>query len=166
MRRTLPAGVARSVLYCIAVRKEYAVRLVVLAGVLLMADLFLAPWYDRWYLIGFEATRTALEPPQGWLAVLAWLSTGALLVEVVVTRISTTGLPEVAVPWVRIQLAQAFAVFVLVLVKFATTVHYGWGSWVGVVLAAAFGYGVWAAAGQPVPARWRGRDTEPRPPRR
>jgi len=136
------------------VHKEYAVRAVVISGILLMADLFFAPWYDRIFLIGYEVTRTAVEPPQGWLAVLAWLTTGALLVEVVVTRLSTTGLPEVAVSWVRIQLVQAAVVFVLALVKFAVTGHYAWGSWVGLVLAAVLAYSVWAAAGQPTPANW------------
>jgi len=136
------------------VHKEYAVRAVVISGILLMADLFLSPWYDRIFLIGYEVTRTAVEPPQVWLAVLAWLTTGALLVEVVVTRLSTTGLPEVAVSWVRIQLVQAAVVFVLALVKFAVTGHYAWGSWVGLVLAAVLAYSVWAAAGQPTPANW------------
>src|SRR3954447_17276872 len=126
-------------------REEYAVRVVVVSGAALLADLFFAPWYDRGFVIGYEVTRTAVEPPQGWLAVLAWLTTLALLVEVVVTRISTTGLPEVAVPWVRIQLVQASAVFVLVLFKVAVTRYYAWGAWVGLMLAAAFAYGVWAA---------------------
>lgn len=143
------------VLDCDPVRKEYAVRVVVISGILLMADLFFAPWYDRIFLIGYEVTRTAVEPPQGWLAVLAWLTTGALLFEVVVTRLSTTGLPEVAVPWVRIQLVQAAGVFILVLVKFAATGHYAWGSWLGLLLAAVFAYSVWEAAGQPTPADWR-----------
>ncbi|MBV8295634.1 MAG: hypothetical protein JO085_02260 [Acidimicrobiia bacterium] len=142
-------------LHCRTVRKEYAVRVVVLSGLLLMACLFFAPWYDRVYVLGYEVTRTAVEPPQGWLGVLAWLTTGALLVEVVITRISSTGLPEVAVSWVRIQLVQAAAVFLLVLVKFAATGYYAWGAWVGVVLAAVFSYSVWAAAGQPTPADWR-----------
>jgi len=137
------------------VRKEHALRLVVISGVLLMATLFFAPWYDRGFLIGYEVTRTAVEPPQGWLAVLAWLATGALLLEVVITRISTTGLPEVAVPWVRIQLVQAAAVFLLILVKFVVTRYYGWGSWLGLILAVVFAYSVWAAAGQPTPADWR-----------
>ena len=136
-------------------RKEYAVRLVVVSAVLLMATLFFAPWYDRGFVIGYEVTRTSVEPPHGWLAVLAWLTTLALLVEVVVTRISTTGLPEVAVPWVRIQLVQAAAVFILVALKVAVTKYYAWGAWVGLVLAGALAYGVWAAAGQPRLADWR-----------
>jgi hypothetical protein len=143
------------VVHCCIVRKETAVRLVVISGILLMATLFFAPWYDRVFLIGYEVTRTAVEPPLGWLAVLAWLTTGALLLEVVVTRLSATGLPEVAVSWVRIQLVQAAAVFVLVLVKFAATGEYAWGSWLGLVLAAVFAYSIWAAAGQPTPADWR-----------
>jgi hypothetical protein len=155
MIRKLPAGLVNSVLYRRPVRKEYAVRLVVVSGFLLLATLFFAPWYDRGFVIGYEVTRTAVEPPQGWLALLAWLTTLALLIEVVVTRISTTGLPEVAVPWVRIQLVQAAAVFVLVALKVLATRYYGWGAWVGLILAGAFAYGVWAAAGQPRLADWR-----------
>lgn len=131
------------------VRKEYALRLVVISGILLLATLFFAPWYDRGFVLDYEVTRTALEPPQGWLTVLAWLTTLALLVEVVVTRISTTGLPEVAVPWVRIQLVQAAVVFICVLLKVAVTKYYAWGAWVGLLLAGAFAYAVWAAAGEP-----------------
>src|SRR4051812_49907488 len=108
-------------------REEYAVRLVVVSGVLLMADLFFAPWYDRGFVIGYEVTRTAVEPPQGWLALLAWLTTLALLIEVVVTRISTTGLPEVAVPWGRIPLVQAAAAVVLVALQGLATHHHRWG---------------------------------------
>jgi hypothetical protein len=144
-----------SVLYRRPVRKEYAVRLVVVSGFLLLATLFFAPWYDRGFVIGYEVTRTAVEPPQGWLALLAWLTTLALLIEVVVTRISTTGLPEVAVPWVRIQLVQAAAVFVLVALKVLATHYYAWGAWVGLIVAGALAYGVWAAAGQPRLADWR-----------
>ncbi|MBV8979557.1 MAG: hypothetical protein JO086_01520 [Acidimicrobiia bacterium] len=136
-------------------RKEYALRLVVISGILLLATLFFAPWYDRGFVLDYEVTRTALEPPQGWLTVLAWLTTFALLIEVVVTRITTTGLPDVAVPWVRIQLVQAAIVFLCVAVKVAVTRYYAWGAWVALLLAGAFAYAVWAAAGQPRPADWR-----------
>lgn len=138
-------------------RREYAVRVVVAAGILLILTLFLAPWYVQTFLIAnIEFTRTALEPPQGWAAVLAWLCATALVVEVVLSRVAVSGLPDVPVPWVRIQLVQAAATVVLILIKFAATAgHYGWGAWVGLVLAFAFAYGVWAAAGQPRLADWR-----------
>ena len=58
-------------------------------------------------------------------------------------------------PWVRIQLVQAAAVFVLVLLKVAVTKYYAWGAWVGLLLASSFAYAVWAAAGQPRLADWR-----------
>ena len=108
--------------------------MVLVAGVLLIIDLFLAPWYLQTFVIAgnIEFTRTALEPPQGWLAVLAWLTTMALLVEVVLSRVATEGLPDLAVPWVSVQLAQAAAILVLVVLKFAVTAgHYDWGAWVG-----------------------------------
>ena len=82
-------------LHCCIVRKQYAVRLVVVSGLLLILDLFLAPWYIQTFLIAnIEFTRTALEPPNGWAAVLAWLSATALLVEVVLSRVAVSGLPE------------------------------------------------------------------------
>src|SRR3954467_9361216 len=104
-----------------------------------MLDLFLAPWYVQSFVIGdIEFTRTALEPPHGWLAVLAWLATITLLVEVVLSRVSTEGLPALPVPWVRVQIVQGFAIFGLLFVKLlATAGHFGWGSWLGVLLAAA-----------------------------
>jgi len=130
------------------VQAHHAVRLVILAGVLLMVDLFLAPWYVQSFVIGdIQFTRTALEPPHGWLAVLAWLATVALLVEVVLVRVSTEGLPDLPVPWVRVQIIQGFAILGLLLIKLLVSAgHFGWGAWVGVLLAAALAYGVWAAA--------------------
>ena len=138
-------------LHCCIVRKQYAVRLVVVSGLLLILDLFLAPWYIQTFLIAnIEFTRTALEPPTGWAAVLAWLSATALLVEVVLSRVAVSGLPEMPLPWIRIQLVQAALTLVLIVIKFlATAGHYGWGAWFGLLLAGAFAYGVWAAAGQP-----------------
>src|SRR3954468_14549044 len=122
-----------------------------------MLDLFLAPWYVQSFVIGdIQFTRTALEPPHGWLAVLAWLATMALLVEVVLVRVSTDGLPDLPVPWVRIQIVQGFAILGLLLIKLIVSAgHFGWGSWVGVLLAGALAYGVWAAA-QPHLATMRG----------
>jgi len=137
------------VVNCCTVKAHHAVRLVIVAGVLLMLVLFLAPWYVQVFTIapGIEFTRTALEPPHGWLAVLAWLATMALLVEVVLSRVSTQGLPEMPVPWVRIQIVQGFGILALIGFKFvATSGNLGWGSWAGLLLAAALAAGVWFAA--------------------
>jgi hypothetical protein len=132
------------------VRQDTAVRLVMVAGVVLMLDLLFAPWYDQAFFGGgYTVTRTALEPPQGWLAVLAWLGTGALLVEVVLSRIS--GLPRLVVPWARIQTVQGATIFGFVVLKFLVTRHYAWGSWLGVLLAGALAYGAWVANHEPAP---------------
>ena len=67
-----------------------------------------------------------------------------------VVDVPVSGLPEMPLPWIRIQLVQAALTLVLIVIKFlATAGHYGWGAWFGLLLAGAFAYGVWAAAGQP-----------------
>jgi hypothetical protein len=135
------------------VRRDLAVRLLVVTGVLLLIDLLFLPWYDRTYVIGYTVTRTALEPPQGWLAVLAWLGTAALVAEVVVGRLSRRGLPDLAVSWARVQTVQGAAVLGLVVLKFLMTGHYAWGSWLGVLLACGVACGAWVANHEPAPER-------------
>jgi hypothetical protein len=130
-----------------------AVRVLMTSGPMLMLALLFLPWYDRAYVIGYNVTRTALEPPHGWLAVLAWLTTGAVLAEVVLVRMRPEGLPRLVVPWAQVQTAQGAAVFILVLLKFIVTGHYAWGSWLGLLLAAAFASAAWAANHQPAPER-------------
>ena len=136
-------------------RRDAAVRLELVAGILLLLALLFLPWYDRTYVIGYSVTRTALEPPQGWLAVLAWLGTAALVAEVVISRVSHRGLPRLAVPWSRIETYQGAGVLALVVLKLLLTGHYAWGSWVGVLLAGALAYGAWAANHEPAPDHGR-----------
>jgi hypothetical protein len=131
------------------VRRDIAVRVVVVACALLLFDLLFLPWYNRSFVIGYTVERTALEPPQGWLAVLAWLATAALLAETVLSRMSQRGLPRLAVPWSRVQIMQGAAILVLVVLKLLFTAHYAWGSWLGVLLAGAVGYGAWVANHEP-----------------
>jgi hypothetical protein len=121
---------------------------------MLMLGLLFLPWYDQVFFGGgYSVTRTALEPPHGWLAVLAWLTTGALLAEVVLARMRPGGLPRLIVPWARIQMGQGAAILVLVLLKFIVTRHYAWGSWLGVLLAGAVAFSAWVANNEPAAER-------------
>jgi hypothetical protein len=129
-------------------RREAAARLVVLSGVLLLLDLMFGFWYDD-VVAGISFERTAIEPPQGWLAVLAWLATAALVAEVVLARVSHRGLPHLAVPWETIEVVQGAAVLGLVVLKVLVSGSVLWGAWLGVVLAGALAYGAWAANHEP-----------------
>jgi hypothetical protein len=121
-------------------------RVVLAAGLLLILDLFFLPWYHHAFVLPYVDDRTALEPPVGWLAVLAWLLTIALVAQVLVPRLSQRGLPEVAVPWERIALGEAAGVFALLLIKLLVTGHIGFGAWIAMLLAALLAYGTWRSA--------------------
>jgi hypothetical protein len=123
------------------------------AGTLLVLDLFLLPWYHINIGGVFPIDRTALEPPVGWLAILAWLATLALLAQILIPRLSHQGLPQLSIPWSRIAVAEGGAVFGLLLVKFLVTGYLGFGAWLGLVLAGAVAYGAWAANHEPAPER-------------
>jgi hypothetical protein len=116
------------------------------AGVLLLIDLLGTPWYRLTTgipgLVFLTENRTGVEPPAGWLGVLALLVTLALLVVVGLKRLGRGELPEVAVPWPRLQFGAAVAAFALVGLKFLSGVtHLAWGAFAGVLLAAALAYG-------------------------
>jgi len=95
-------------------------RLVLAAGALLVFDLLFLPWYH--INIGglLPIDRTALEPPQGWLAVLAWLGTLALLAQIVVPRLGHHALPRLSWSWSRIALVEGLAVLGLLLGQIGT----------------------------------------------
>jgi len=135
------------VLYCSAVDPLARAHAIVGgAGVLLALDLLGAPWYERTFgaagLVFLTENHSGVEPPAGWLGVLALLVTVALLIVVGLQHLGRGELPEVAVPWPRLQFGAAVAAFALVGLKFLSGVtHLAWGAFVGVVLAAALAYG-------------------------
>ena len=121
-------------------------RLVLGAGILLVFDLLFLPWYHLAFQIGYVLDRTALEPPQGWLAVLAWLATVALLAQILIPRLGHSELPRLSWSWSRIALVEGCAVFGLLLIKLLATGYLGFGAWIGILLAGAVAYGTWVDA--------------------
>jgi len=121
-------------------------RLVLGAGALLAFDLLFVPWYHINIGGVLPIDRTALEPPVGWLAMLAWLGTVALLLQILVPRLGHRALPRVSWSWSRIALVEGIAVLALVLLKFIVTGYLGFGAWIGLALAGAVAYGTWVDA--------------------
>ena len=121
-------------------------RLILGAGALLVLDLLFLPWYH--VNIGgiFPIDRTALEPPVGWLAVLAWLATVALIAQVLIPRLGHRALPRLSWSWSRIALVEGLGVLGLLLAKLLVTGYLGFGAWLGIILAAAVAYGTWVDA--------------------
>jgi hypothetical protein len=116
-------------------------RLILVAGAMLIVNLFFAPWYHVDIGGLFSEDRTALEPPLGWAAVLAWLVTLALLAQVVIPRLTHEELPRLSMAWSRIAVIEGVAVFGLVLIKLLATPYLGFGAWIGILLAGTVAYG-------------------------
>jgi O-antigen/teichoic acid export membrane protein len=108
---------------------------------MLIVNLFFAPWYHVDIGGLFSEDRTALEPPLGWAAVLAWLVTLALLAQVVIPRLTHEELPRLSMAWSRIAVIEGVAVFGLVLIKLLATPYLGFGAWIGILLAGTVAYG-------------------------
>jgi hypothetical protein len=108
-------------------------------ALLLVIDLLFLPWFS----IGsgpFSVSLSATDGPDGWTGILAVIAAIAVLADLLVERLS----PQTTVPnfggnrtATRLRLAAVAAFFVAL--KFILHIHFnyfGFGFWVGIVLAA------------------------------
>ncbi len=121
----------------------------ILGGIaaLLALDLLFLPWFT--FSLGrLTVSSTATGTPDGWLGVLALLSTLAVIADLALERFSPqTHLPAVEGSRTRTRLLMACVAAFFVAVKFLLNIHFsqfGFGFWAAVVLTAALLYCAWA----------------------
>ena len=109
-------------------------------ALLLVIDLLFLPWFE----IGigpFSVSSTATGAPDGWLGVIAVLAALALIVDLVIERLSPgTTVPAIGGSRAATRLALAGAVALFVALKFLFHIHFGlfaFGFWLAVVLTGA-----------------------------
>lgn len=111
------------------------------AGVLLLVDLLFLPWHSIDLGI-LSVTRSAVESPNGFWGILALLVTIAMVAAVVVTRCTTTRLPDLPVPLGQAVFIGGVTVAGLLALKLVVeTDALGFGAWFGILLAGAMAYG-------------------------
>lgn len=117
------------------------------AGILLAIGLLFLPWhkveFDFGPLGSESETRSAVQSPNsfwGWLALLLVI---AIVVTIILRKLTTTELPALGnVTWADATFYAAIAVGVLLLIKLVMeTDALGWGLFVDLILAAALIYG-------------------------
>jgi hypothetical protein len=131
------------------------------AGILLVIDLWLLPWHTV-----FSQNLTALDPPGGRWGTLALILTLAILAVTAIRRFTKVALPPMPRPVGEITLGATAIVLALLVVKLAADPDFlGFGSYLGVALAAAMVAG--ASLGRhetdEVPPVGSGRGTPPTP---
>ena len=119
-------------------------------ALVLIIDLLFFPWHkvdlDLGPFGGGSISRSAVESPNafwGWLALLVAL---AVLVVVIIRRLTTAKLPELPISWTDATFYGAIAALALVLLKLIIeTDSLGFGSYFAILLAAGMVYGGFAA---------------------
>ena len=123
------------------------------AGVLLIADLLLLPWHD--IALGgdleqlVDTTVTAVQQPYAGYGIAAVLLT-AVMIALVLARVLAVRLPDVPLPWSQIHLILGIFVAVVLVVKLVRlTDSLGYGAYSGVLAGLLVAYGGYLIAREP-----------------
>jgi hypothetical protein len=118
------------------------------AGILLIIGLLFLPWHkiDFGFDIGGvddSVTRTAIQSPNSFWGILALLLTIAIVVVIVLRKLTTVALPALgSVTWADALFFASIAVAALLLLKLIIeTDALGWGLWLDLLFAAGLVYG-------------------------
>jgi hypothetical protein len=121
-------------------------RIVAGAGILLIIDLLFFPWHHvsvsfRGFTVA-TVNRTGLQSPRGYLGILAFIITIAMVAQIVLAKLTSVKLPEISMPWSQAQLIGGFTVLGLLVLKLVLKTDFlGFGAWLGIILAGAVAYG-------------------------
>jgi hypothetical protein len=123
-------------------------RIVLVAGVLLIADLLLLAWHAI-ELGGVFGTvkQTAVQEPYGAYGIVAVVLTAVMVAQIVLSRLLSVRLPAPGVPWASVHLlAGIFVAVVLVIKLVRLTDALGYGAYSGVLAGLLVAYGGWSIA--------------------
>ncbi|GIU84286.1 MAG: hypothetical protein KatS3mg008_1061 [Acidimicrobiales bacterium] len=110
-----------------------------ICGILLFIGLLFFPWHS--IEVGFgnftsSTTCNAMDCTGEFWGILAFLLTIAVVVVVVLDRLTEVQLPEIPIPWERAAFFGAIGVEALLFLKLILETDFlGWGAWVNILLA-------------------------------
>ena len=106
-------------------------RIILGAGIVLIIDLLFFPWHS----VG-PFNLQATDSPNAIYGILALLITLAMVVQVILDKLTSVELPEIGTtPWERLHMIAGIVVGALLLLKLIVeTTALGFGAWLGVLL--------------------------------
>jgi hypothetical protein len=121
-------------------------RIVLVGGLLLIADLLLLPWHDIDLGGGLDklvdTTLTAVQQPYAGYGVAAVVLTALMIVQIALTRLLSVRLPDAPVPWSQIHLILGVFVAVLLVIKLIRlTDSLGYGAYSAILAGILVAYG-------------------------
>ncbi len=132
-------------------------RIVLVAGLLLIADLVFLPWHnvDLGRLDSLiDTTITGVQAPYAGYGIAAVVLVLVMVVQIALARLLSVRLPEPPVPWSQIHLIVGIFVAVMLVIKLVRlTDSLGYGAYSAIlagILVAYGGYRIASEAGEPV----------------
>jgi phosphoglycerol transferase MdoB-like AlkP superfamily enzyme len=128
-------------------------RIVLVAGVLLIADLLFLPWYDIDLGPLDEAvntTATGVQQPYAGYGIAAVVLTLAMIAQIAVAKLLSARLPDPPVPWSQIHLILGIFVAVALVIKLVRlTDSLGYGAYSAILAGILVAYGGYRIASEP-----------------
>jgi len=124
-------------------------RIVLIGGVLLIADLLLLPWHAIELGGGLEGlvdtTLTGVQAPYAAYGIAAVVLTTVMIVQIVLARLLSVRLPGSPAAWSQIHLLLGIFVAVMLVIKLVRlTDSLGYGAYSGVLAGILVAYGGWS----------------------
>ncbi len=131
-------------------------RIVLVAGLLLIADLLFLPWYDLGPALGnlgevVNTTATGVQQPYAGYGIAAVVLTAIMVAQIALARLLSVHLPEPPVPWSQIHLILGIFVAVALVIKLVRlTDSLGYGAYSAILAGILVAYGGYRVAQEPV----------------
>lgn len=129
--------------------------IVLVAGVLLIADLVFLPWHDI-DLGGIDdaldTTVTGVQAPYAGYGIAAVVLTSVMIAQIALTRLLSVRLAQPPVPWSQVQLILGVFVAVVLVVKLVRLSEaLGYGAYSAILGGLLVAYGAYVISREPPP---------------
>ena len=130
-------------------------RIVLVAGLLLIADLLFLPWHDIELGAALEGvvdtTATGVEAPYAGYGIAAAVLTALMIAQIALAKLLSARLPQPPVPWSQIHLILGIFVAVVLVIKLVLlTDSLGYGSYSAILAGSLVAYGGDRIASEPI----------------
>jgi uncharacterized membrane protein len=129
--------------------------IVLVAGLLLIADLLFLPWHDIRLGAQLEAlvdtTATGVQQPYAGYGIAAVVLTALMMVQIALARLAAVRLPNLPVPWSQVHLILGIFVAVVLVIKLVRlTDELGYGAYSAILAGILVAYGGYRIASEPI----------------
>ena len=129
-------------------------RIVLVAGLLLIADLLFLPWYDIDLGPLDEAvntTATGVQEPYAGYGVAAVVLVVIMIAQIALAKLLSVRMPRLPVPWSQIHLILGIFVAVVLVIKLVRlTDSLGYGAYSAILAGILIAYGGYRIASEPI----------------